>query len=170
VPELEFLFYKILFSEEPVGPLPTREADPPVRTLVPGVAEGPIFGGNLAMLASLCGSPDTPLARGRLLFLEDVGEPAYRLDRMLVQLGRAGAFDGVAGLACGRFTEMPRGDASEVIRLVEELAHDLGVPAVADLPIGHVAYNWLLPVGTPARLDATAGSLAVTAPAVRLEP
>jgi muramoyltetrapeptide carboxypeptidase len=168
VPESEFLFHKLLFSEEPTGLLSTRESDPPVRTLVPGVAEGPIFGGNLAILASLCGSRETPVAHGRLLFLEDVGEPAYRVDRLLVQLRRAGTFDGVAGLACGRFTETPEGDGDDVLRLVEELAHELGVPAVADLPIGHVEYNWFLPVGTPGRLDATSGSLALTAPAVRI--
>jgi len=167
VAESELLFRRILFSDEPLGLLPTRACDPPARTLVPGVAEGPIFGGNLAILASLCGSRDTPLARGRLLFLEDVGEPPYRLDRMLVQLRRAGTFEGVAGLALGRFTEEPGGDGDAAAGVIEELAHELGVPAVADLPIGHIQYNWILPVGTPARLDATAATLSLTAPAVR---
>ena len=163
--ESEFLFRNLLFSSEPVGKLPTGARDASPCTLVPGVAEGPLFGGNLAVLASLCGSRETPAAKGRVLFLEDVGEPAYKVDRMLVQLRRAGTFEGVVGLALGRFTQAPDGDEA-VGRVIEEFARGIGVPAVKDLPVGHVDDNWTLPIGTTARLDATAATLSVTQAAV----
>ncbi len=165
-PETEEAFRRVLFRAEPPGTLPRREEDPPPRTLVPGVAEAPLIGGNLALVAALLGSPDTPDARGRILFLEEVGEPAYRVDRLLLQLERAGTTDGIAGLAFGRFTD-PDDDPHPVADVLEEFALRLGVPAVLDLPFGHVEHNWTLPVGARARLDGEAASLELIEPAVR---
>jgi muramoyltetrapeptide carboxypeptidase len=125
-----------------------------------------LIGGNLAILASLCGSRDTVLARGRILFLEDVGEPAYRVDRMLHQLLRTGALKGVAGLAFGRFTGVREGMA-DIVSVLAEFAARLGVPAVAGLPFGHTEHNCTIPVLANARLDADAATLAVTEPATR---
>lgn len=173
-PETEQSFYDVLFAAEVPGPLPTRAADPPARTLVSGTVEARLAGGNLSMLASLCGTRDGPRAASRILVLEDVGEPAYRVDRMLLQLRRAGALDGVAGLALGRFTESGDpgngdGRAAEqrsVADVLAELATDLGVPAVADLPFGHVEHNCTLPLGARALLDADDATLTLTEPAV----
>jgi muramoyltetrapeptide carboxypeptidase len=124
-------------------------------------------GGNLAILASLCGTRHGLDARGCILFLEDVGEPAYRVDRMLTQLRGSGVLDGVVGLALGRFTQAPDSDPHSVAHVLEEFASRLAVPAIADLPFGHVDHNWTLPVGAVARLDGDAGSLVLTEPAVR---
>lgn len=173
-PETEQSFYSVLFAAEAPGILPTRTDDPPPRPLLPGAVEAPLAGGNLSMLASLCGTPDSVTARDRILFVEDVGEPAYRVDRMLLQLRRAGVLEGVAGLALGRFTgDGNNGRAGEddggthlVPDVLEELAADLGVPTVADLPFGHVEHNCTLPVGARALLDADAGTLVLTEPAV----
>jgi muramoyltetrapeptide carboxypeptidase len=164
--ETEVSFRKALFAAEPPGPLPTRAGDPAPRTLAGGSVEAPLVGGNLAMLAALCGSPWALDARGRVLFLEDVGEPAYRVDRMLLQLERSGGLEGVAGLAFGRFTEAPDDD-HPVTDVLVELAERLGVPAVADLPFGHVEHNCTLPVGARALLDGDAATLTLTEPAVR---
>jgi muramoyltetrapeptide carboxypeptidase len=164
--ETEAAFRRVLFSAEPAGALPTRPADPVPATLLGGSAEAPLVGGNLAIVAALCGTPQALSARGRILFLEDVGEAAYRVDRMLLQLQRSGVVDGVAGFAFGRFTEAPDEDMHPVAEALAEFAERIGVPAVRDLPFGHVEHNWTLPVGARARLDADAGTLSLTEPAV----
>lgn len=166
-PETEASFVRTLFEAEPAGRLDPRAADPAPCALVGGVAEGALVGGNLSLVASLCGTRDALAARDRILFLEDVGEPAYRVDRMLLQLERAGAVDGVRGLAFGRFSEAPDEDLHPVADALREFAERLGVPAVHDLPFGHVAHNCTLPVGVRARLIADDATLEVVEPAVR---
>ena len=164
--ETEASFAAVLFSEEPAGPLPRRSGDPPALPLVPGRVEAPLFGGNLTLLAALCGSGDAPSARGRILFLEEHGEPTYRVDRLLVQLQRSGTLEGVAGLAFGRFTGAPA-EGARTPQLIEEVALQLAVPAVADLPFGHVAHNCTLPVGARAVLDGQAATLSIVEGAVK---
>jgi muramoyltetrapeptide carboxypeptidase len=158
-------FQRVLMNTEPPGPLPLLDSDTP-RTLVPGRAEGRLVGGNLSLLASMCGTRDTVAARGRILVLEDVGEPAYRVDRMLVQLRRSGVLEGVSALACGRFTASPEGDAEGVIETLRRFAESVAVPAVVDLPFGHVRHNCVLPLGARAVLDADAGALDIVESAV----
>jgi muramoyltetrapeptide carboxypeptidase len=167
--ETEEAFRRVLFSPEAPGPLTARAGDPPSRALVPGRVEAPLVGGNLAILASLCGTRHALNARDCILFLEDVGEPAYRVDRMLLQLHGAGITEGVVGLALGRFTETPEVDEHPVVEALAEFAERLGVPAVRDLPFGHVEHNWTLPVGGAALLDAEAATLTLTEAAVRKE-
>lgn len=163
----ERCFRDVLFEAAPAGPLPPAPSDPTPRALVGGVAEGELIGGNLAMLAALCGTPWALEARGRIVVIEDVGETVYRIDRMLVQLALAGALEGAAGIAFGRFTDTPATDAARPLETVlEECALSLGVPAVMELPVGHVDENWTLPFGVRARLDADAGTLELIEPAV----
>ena len=169
-PETEESLRWVLFRAEPPGPLRGRPGDPPARTLVEGTAVGPLVGGNLAMLASLCGTRDALSTEGRILFLEEVGEPAYRVDRMLLQLRRSGALEGVRGLALGRFTPGARDtgeDEHAVEDVLREYAEALAVPAVVDLPFGHVVHNCTLPVGVRGRLDGGAATLELLEPAVR---
>jgi muramoyltetrapeptide carboxypeptidase len=166
-PETEEAFRRVLMTPEAPGALPLRSGDPPPQPLRAGRVEAPLVGGNLAILASMCGTPHALDARGCILFLEDVGEPAYRVDRMLVQLHGAGVTEGVVGLALGRFTETPDADVHPVAEVHAELAERLGVPAVADLPFGHLEHNWTLPVGGVALLDGDAATLSLTEPAVR---
>jgi muramoyltetrapeptide carboxypeptidase len=178
--EAEEWLRRVLFRAEPAGALPLSRGDPEPRSLVPGVAEGPLVGGNLAILASLCGTRHAPRAKGAILFLEDVGEPAYRVDRMLLQLERSGVLAGVAGLAFGRFTcdgdsaeaptvEVPTTveEPSQVGGVLAEVADRAGVPSVADLPFGHVRSNLVLPVGARARLDADVPEVTLIEAAVR---
>jgi muramoyltetrapeptide carboxypeptidase len=165
--ETEQSFRRVLFEAEPPGPLPLRSADPQPRALVGGSVEAPLAGGNLALVAAMCGGRHALSAKGRIFFLEDVGEPAYRVDRMLVQLERSGVLDGVVGLAFGRFSNPPPDDEHSVDDVLAEHAERLGVPAVADLPFGHVEHNCTLPVGARAQLDGDAAMLVLTEAAVR---
>ncbi len=165
--ETEKAFRQVLFCPEAPGLVRSAAGDPEPRSLGPGRASGPLVGGNLAILASLCGTGHSLDARGCILFLEDVSEPAYRVDRMLTQLRESGILEGILGLAFGRFSSVPEGEPHEVADVLAELASRLEVPAVMDLPFGHVDHNWTLPVGAKALLDGEAAELALTQAAVR---
>jgi muramoyltetrapeptide carboxypeptidase len=165
-PETEKSFVRTLFEAAPAGPLEARPGDPSPRSLTGGVAEATLVGGNLSLLASLCGTPDALPARDCILFLEDTGEPAYRVDRMLHQLQRAGMTDGVRGLAFGRFSDAPDEEEHPVEDALREFAERLRVPAVCDLPFGHVEHNCTLPIGVRARLSGDEAMLEILEPAV----
>lgn len=156
----ERAFRAVLMEPGPAGELPMPDAYRPV-TIVPGVAEGPLVGGNLAMLAAVCGTPFQPDTRGAILFIEDVGEPLYRIDRMLTQLRLAGLLDEAVGIALGDFTP-PEPTADPALGdVLAELLEPVGVPVLAGLPFGHERENWTLPMGRRARLDADRGSLEI---------
>jgi muramoyltetrapeptide carboxypeptidase len=140
-----------------------------IVTLRAGVAEGPLVGGNLTLLQCLLGTPFSPPTDGALLFLEDIHEDLYRVDRMLVHLRMAGGLERVAGVVVGRFTEMNRhtnDGAMGFDEVLETHLAPLGVPVAYGFPIGHIDDQWTLPVGVRARLDAGAGTLTITEPAV----
>lgn len=158
-PETEQSFRAALFEGGPQRVL-ARPGDPQPVPLRNGSADAPLIGGNLAILASLCGTRFAPDTRGHILFLEDISEPVYRIDRMLMQLRLSGLLDDIAGLAFGRFTDL--GDVEpgrDLKALFGEVADSLGIPAIMDLPIGHVEHNFTVPLGVMARLDADNGTL-----------
>jgi muramoyltetrapeptide carboxypeptidase len=158
------------------GPPPFEPAegrvdwDNRVTTLVPGIARGRLLGGNLCLMSHLCGTPYFPDLRGAILFLEDVEEAYYRIDRMLTQLWLSGALAGVAGVAFGKFTGCNPSPFFLQNRPLEDILAErcraLGVPAVAGLMIGHIEDQTTLPVGCLAELDADAGTLALLEPGV----
>ena len=119
-----------------------------------GVASGRLLGGNLSLLAASAGTPWQPDTRGRLLFIEEVGEAPYRVDRMLLQLQLAGMLAGVAGVLLGSFTE-----AEDCSAVLQDHLLALGVPLLAGWPAGHGTPNRPLPLGFMATLDADAGTL-----------
>ncbi|MEU7527059.1 LD-carboxypeptidase, partial [Saccharothrix sp. NPDC042600] len=112
--------------------------------LVPGTATGPATGGTLTLL-------DTPPPPGAIVWLEDVDEPPYRLDRMLTALLRRGWFHDVAGIALGSFTGC--GDLTDVHAVLHDRLAGLGVPVVADIPFGHCAAQRTIPLGVTVHLD-----------------
>jgi muramoyltetrapeptide carboxypeptidase len=118
------------------------------------------------MLASDLGTPHArDGARGGLLMVEDVGERAYRIDRMLTQLLRSGWLDGVTGIALGSWVKCgPYGEVRAV--LVDRLG-GLGVPVVEEFGFGHCAGALTVPFGVTAELDADAGTLTLDRPALR---
>lgn len=159
----------VLTRPEPAGVLPFPAGAAPAQPLAGGVAEGPLVGGNLSLLAATLGTPYQLRAEGAILFLEEIGEPVYRVDRMLTQLRLAGALDGIAGVALGAFSECPDdGDAAlpSTLELLRDRLADLGAPVAVGFPFGHVDENWTLPLGVRARLDADRGTLALLEPAV----
>jgi len=117
----------------------------------PGLASGPVGGGNLTTLCHLVGTPYAPKFKGQILLLEDKGEAAYRIDRMLSQMKLAGCFDGLAGLMLGSFDDC--GDISEVHRITEEIFKDADIPILAGFDIGHGQTNLTVPLGLEATLD-----------------
>jgi muramoyltetrapeptide carboxypeptidase len=136
-------------------------------TIRPGRATGPLLGGSLALLAHLSGTPYLPSLRGAILFIEDVGEQPYRLDRYLTQLSLSGALDGLAGVAVGQLKGCDDGDGAAAAT-VRRLVAALGVPAIEGLPAGHEDRNLALPLGPPATLEAPAPDGA-GAPRLRFE-
>jgi muramoyltetrapeptide carboxypeptidase len=138
----------------------------PIESLSPGITTGRLVGGNLSLLASLIGTRFFPSFDDSILFLEDVAEAPYRIDRLLTQLLNVGALQRVRGFALGLFErcEYRPSEARnrQTLRdvLVERLT-PLGKPIVVGLPFGHSPYNVTLPVGALATLDADAGDLAI---------
>jgi muramoyltetrapeptide carboxypeptidase len=128
--------------------------------LVPGPpVHGVLLGGNLSMLASTVGTPDMPSLAGAILLLEDVGEAPYRVDRMLTQLRRAGAFEGVSGVAVGQFTNCADRGPTTVVDVLRERLGGLGVPVLGGLRIGHGVGQETVVLGAPAVLDTDVGCL-----------
>jgi muramoyltetrapeptide carboxypeptidase len=128
-----------------------------VEFLRGGSAEGDLFGGCLTILTSLVGTPYLPTLAGKLLFLEDVGEPPYRIDRMLTQLRDSGALAGVEGMVFSRMHECvdPYNDLREVIA---DVLAGAGIPIAFGLDSGHGRLHLPLPLGAPAELDPVAGA------------
>ena len=147
------LLRQAIISERPVDLAP-----PGVTVLTHGEAAGPVVGGNLTLLCHLVGTPYTPHFDGCLLFIEDVAEAPYRLDRMLVQMTLAGCFEGVAGLVLGQFQDC--GEAGEIHDVFMRTFGPLGIPVVAGFPIGHGENNATLPMGLSARLTTRPARLA----------
>ena len=110
---------------------------------VPGEARGPVVGGNLCMLTTLCGTRWQLDARGCLLLLEDVGEPPYKVDRMLRQLKMAGVLEGVAGVLVGSLlgADAPVDADWSLSDILMDHLGDRGVPLLRGLPVGHGPEN-----------------------------
>ncbi len=135
-----------------------------MTTLVPGRARGPLCGGNLSLLCAGLGTPWELDTRGKLLFLEDVGEKTDRVDAMLTQLRNAGKFADCAGVLLGAWTGCTPEDPERTLSLPEifaELVAPAGKPALMDLACGHVLPTVALPLGAEAVLDAGAKTLEV---------
>jgi muramoyltetrapeptide carboxypeptidase len=132
------------------------------RTLTAGRAEGRLLGGNVALLAASLGTPTARRPDAGIVVMEDVGEDAYRLDRLLTQLLRAGWFEKVTGLVLGDFSNAE--DPDVVTEVLAERLRPLGIPAVTNAAIGHEPENLSIPLGAPAVLDAAAGTLTLSEP------
>ena len=152
----------------PTGVLVPRS--PRILTICGGIAEGPLAGGNLSLLLALAGTRHFPDLGGALLFIEDVGEDLYRVDRLLAQLRMLGVLQQLAGVIVGQFTDMKRGPGDGGALAFDEVLQTyfgpLGIPVAAGFPIGHVDDQWTMPIGVRARLDATAGEVEVLEGAV----
>jgi muramoyltetrapeptide carboxypeptidase len=157
------------------NPAPSGDALVPkegrISTLRGGRASGPLLGGNLAVLSAMAGSAYWPRFDGAILFLEEINEFIYRVDRMLSTLKLAGALDRLAGVVLGGFTKCEPGDGNFGTLTLDEVFDDyfkpLNVPVYAGASFGHIRKKFTLPVGAPAEIDADAGTIRLLQPAVR---
>ncbi len=138
---------------------------PRVYTLHGGKGRGRLIGGNLSVMHAMMGTDFEIQTDGKILFIEDVGEAPYRVDRMLQTLRMAGKFDHVTGVILGQFTsredESKWDDDASIDDVLRDFFGQLKVPVLSHFPIGHVRYNATLPVGAMAELDADAQTLRI---------
>jgi muramoyltetrapeptide carboxypeptidase len=139
------------------------------RTITVGRARGRLLGGNLTVLTALVGSPYVPAFDGSILFLEDVNEEIYRVDRMLTQLRLAGLLGRVRGFVFGSCSRCEPGEGYGSLTLEEVLdehVKPLGIPAYEGAMIGHQDRQFTVPVGVEVEMDAAAGTITMLEPAV----
>jgi muramoyltetrapeptide carboxypeptidase len=164
-------FRRALFADRyPKGQagytIPVPADTPPVK-LVGGTARGRLWGGNLSLITATLGTPYALQPKGAVLFVEDVNEAPYRVDRMLSHLRLAGVLDAVAGVVVGSFTTKDPAEAAEVDRVLREYFGALKVPVVMRFPVGHVPPNATLPHGGLVELDADRATLRLVEDPVR---
>lgn len=139
------------------------------QTVTPGVARGRLLGGNLTVLSGIMGSPYVPDFDGAILFLEDIGEDLYRIDRMLTELALAGVLKKVRGFVFGYCTDCKPGDGYASLTL-EEILNDhikpLGVPAWRGAMIGHRRPQFTLAEGVEVEINASAATIRMLEPGV----
>jgi muramoyltetrapeptide carboxypeptidase len=170
------IFKRVLFSGEmltmqnPKAPgdnlAPSKDR---IETITPGIARGPLIGGNLSVLAGIVGSSYLPSWEGAILFLEDVGEEIYRVDRMLTQLRLAGILDRLGGFIFGKCSDCTPGEGYGSLTLPEVLSDhvaSLKIPAWSGAMIGHIESKFTLPIGLMVEIDAAAGTIHLLEPAV----
>ncbi len=132
-------------------------------TIKSGKGVGVVAGGNLATLCHLIGTPFEPDFKGRILVIEDIGEAAYKIDRMLIQMKLAGCFKGLAGLVLGSFENC--GKTEDIYEIVARVFREDVFPILAGFEIGHGRGNHTIPMGLQATLDTDGHLLLFNEPA-----
>lgn len=175
-------FRELLQGQAPVvewvSGAPTGQADgggagegPGAGGIVPAAIEGTLWGGNLAMLTSLAGTQWMPGIDGGILFVEDIGEHPYRVERMLLQLLHAGVLGRQKAILLGAFTDWkpaPHDNGFDLSTVRAHLADRLGIPVIPGLPFGHIRRRAVLGVGLRYRLERVSGDIG--AALLRLTP
>jgi len=167
-------FRKALFETAPIGvvtnPPESNTLRPAhtLRTVRPGRASGPLIGGNLTLISTTMGTPYEIETTGRILFIEDVGEEPYRIDRMLTQLRLAGKLDAAAGIIWGECADCHPNDYKPSFQstlslgeIVDNILGGLKIPVLSGLTIGHTDDQVTLPEGVMATLDADKQELTI---------
>ena len=148
-------FKKNIFSDEPLGIL-ENPIGQEIKTLVSGKAKGKIVGGNLSLIASSMGTPYELDTKGKILFLEDVDEHPYKIDRMLLQLKQCGKFKDAEGIILGAWTNCePRKDENSLslMEIFEELIIPENTPTIYNLACGHCLPTISIPLGGEVKID-----------------
>lgn len=171
-------FRRVLFSGETVTFQNLKDAEDSdrlmqvkyrIQTITPGLVKGKLIGGNLSVLSALVGSPYLPDLKGAILFLEDINENIYRIDRMMTHLKIAGVFDKLAGFIFGQCLRCSP-DADYGSLTLEEVVWDhiqpLGIPAWYGAMIGHIEPVLTLPIGLYVEINALYGTVRMLEPAV----
>ena len=162
-------FMNAVMKAQPLGELVNAPDYHARQTVNPGCAEGMLVGGNLSLMAGTIGTPYELDTKGRILFIEEIGERTYCVDRMLTQLRLAGKFEDCAGIVFGDFNDCPV-EYPEFGLTLEEVIRDVaapcGKPIFTRLQAGHVSPKLTLPLGTRCRMDADSCTLTVLESAV----
>ena len=161
-PISDHFFWQAIAKNNPNGyiiDVKQFDLDESMITLHGGKGIGKLIGGNLSLINTLMGTPYEIETNGKILFIEDVGEAPYRIDRYFSQLKLAGKFDHVTGIILGKFTrrasEPPDDENSfTMMEILEQYFSHLGIPVLANFPIGHYKNNISFPIGIMAELDA----------------
>jgi len=155
---------RAMLGPEPLGELPVPAGEPAPACLCPGVAEGELIGGNLSLIAALCGTRFLPDMRGKVLFIEEIREWTYAVDRMLTHLRLAGLFDACSAVVFGGFTRCEPEYPDFGFTLEQVLADIMipcGKPAIIGLACGHRCPTLTLPMGVRCRVDADRGTVTI---------
>lgn len=129
----------------------------------PGDATGLLVGGNLSVISDLVGTPFDVIKPRRILFIEDVNEPIYKIERMLYQLRLSGVLADLAGLIVGKFSGCaPDADFASVNNIVADLTRDYSYPVAYDIPVGHVTHNISLVCGAACSLSVGESSVEIS--------
>jgi muramoyltetrapeptide carboxypeptidase len=133
-----------------------------IQTISGGKASGPILGGNLSLLTAVTGSGYLPDFEGSILFIEDVDEAVYRVDRMMTELALSGVLNKIRGFVFGRCTECGPGSGYGSLtmeQMVAEHIRPLGIPSFSGTMIGHIDEQFTIPLGIEVEIDADAGTI-----------
>ncbi|RON46848.1 LD-carboxypeptidase [Pseudomonas frederiksbergensis] len=147
----ESSFFNMLRGQVKAGSVLTHPVAYPLSTIEPGIAHGRLLGGNLSMIASTMGTPYEIDAEGVILFIEDINEPLYRIDRLLTHLRLAGTLGKLRGVLVGDVAGV---DAAALARLLKQTFEPLRIPVLAGWRSGHCDPNLTLPMGALVKLDA----------------
>jgi muramoyltetrapeptide carboxypeptidase len=160
---------EVLQSGEPTT-YDAQQNDEHMVTYAEGKATGVLWGGNLSVITSMLGTPYFPEISDGLLFLEEVGEEPYRIDRMLTQLKQAGIFNRCNGIVLGSFRKCIAEEPDRAFTLEEVFEDHFGnlhIPVFYGAPIGHTRDKFTIPIGVEATMDAKEGTIALTTSAVK---
>lgn len=133
--------------------------DDPIQRINAGKTEGRLIGGNLSLVCATLGTSYAIEPSGVILFLEDVNEAPYRVDRLFSQLRLAGILDAIAGIVVGKFTTKDPSEEKQIDRVIREYLEQVRCPAVMNFPVGHVPKNATLPHGAKVELNVDTGVL-----------
>lgn len=148
---------KLLFSENSVLYEAKGMQTNTQKTIISGIAEGELIGGNLSVLCGIIGSKYVPSWENKILFLEEVAEEPYRVDRMLTQLKLNGVFDQLTGVVLGQFKKCIAEEPNWAFTVEEVLDQHFGnlkIPVFTGAPVGHVKDKYILPIGQNVQIDA----------------
>lgn len=160
--------FKAIMNPEPLGKL-SNPVGEEIVTINGGVAEGTIIGGNLSLIVATIGTPYEIDVKGKLLFIEEIGEEPYKVDRMLNQLRLSGKLEDASGIILGDFNNCESGKHEENLTLsqvIDNHIKTLKKPSIFNLQAGHCGPMLTLPFGVMARLDADKGELTILESAI----
>lgn len=161
-------FKQVLFASDRVTMQNPNTELGRVEVITPGTAKGKLVGGNLSVLCAMLGSPYLPGWNRRILFIEEIGEDVYRIDRMLTQLKNAGVLNQIAGFIFGQCTNCQPGDPPtfSLMQLLQHHIRPLGIPAWYGAMIGHIKNKFTIPLGVEVEIDANTGTIKMLEAAV----